>query len=151
MTISLAGRDITRDVKQRIEQAISSRLPDKAPKFLSPPASALTLLDAESEADYLARLLNLIRYRDAVDMRDFEIQRKPGFLQGILARARAFLWRALRYQHNRVAFQQNLINGLFTGALEFELLQREAEIGELRERLDELEKRISACMPTSQT
>ena len=122
MIILVAGKDQTSEIKQRISAAILRGAPGAAPKFPDPAISALALREAESESDYLARLLTLIRYRDAVDTFAFEIPRKPGFMQRMLAQVRSFLWRALRYQHDRIAFRQNLINGLFTSALEFELL-----------------------------
>ncbi len=52
------------------------------------------------------------------------------------------LWKLLRYQHDRIVFRQNLINGLFTQALESELLLRRRETAELRARLAALEKQI---------
>jgi hypothetical protein len=147
MTILVAGQDRTRELEPRLTAAMTRRESEAKPRFLSPEISALTLREAGSDAEYLSRLLNLIRYRDAVDTLAFEIPRKPGILWGAVARVRAFLWRALRYQHDRIAFRQNLINGLFTSALEFEILQRESDLRDLRARLEVLERRLAATPP----
>lgn len=101
-------------------------------------ASALTGL--ETENCYHEHFLRLLRYRDAVDTLDFGIPRKPGFIGWWLSRLKQVLWRLLRHQHDRLAFRQNLINGLFTEALENEHRLRMRETSELRQRLEELEK-----------
>ena len=49
------------------------------------------------------------------------------------------LWKLLRYQHDRTAFQQNLINELAIDALEFQQDRLDRELTELQQRVAGLE------------
>lgn len=143
MKISIAGQDRTTDLGQVLHQqagAMARRPAGRKLSPLPPEISALALAQAQSDAEYLDRLMCLIRYRDAIDTLDFDIPRKPGLPGLILTRLKAFLWKLLRYQHDRVAFRQNLINTQLTSALEFEFAQRRKETADLRRRVAELEK-----------
>lgn len=143
MIITVAGQDRTHELRACLNAAMAPRNPKRFPRFLPKTISAITLLDSASNADYLARLLKLVRRRDTVNALPFEIPRKPGLFSGMATIARSFLWRLLRYQHDRIIFQQNLINMLFTSALENELLQRESEIRLLCARIDSLERQLN--------
>jgi len=81
----------------------------------------------------------LLRYRDAFDTYDFDIPRKPGPVGSVMARVKKALWKLLRYQHDRIAFRQNLINSLFTNAVEFEMAERKRTDADLNRRLDKAE------------
>jgi hypothetical protein len=143
MKLSIAGQDKTNDLGQALRQQAEAmeRGPDSrklAP--LPPEISALALARAQSEAEYMDHLIRLIRYRDAVDTLDFDIPRKPGLAGLIMTQFKAFLWKLLRYQHDRIVFRQNLINTQLTSALEFEFTQRQKETADLKRRVAELEK-----------
>ncbi len=143
MKIVVAGRDRTPELGpelRRAAEAMARLAPRRQPARIPPELSALALARAGSEADYLAILLRLIRCRDAVSTLDFNIPRHPGPIGLVLARIKAFLWKLLRYQHDRIAFRQHLVNAQLTGALEFEVMARQKEIAELQRRLAELEK-----------
>jgi len=143
MKISIAGQDRTRDLGQALHQQAEAMTHGAASRKLSPlppEINALALTQAKSDAEYMDHLIRLIRYRDAVGPLDFDIPRKPGLAGLILTRLKAFLWKLLRYQHERIAFRQNLINTQLTSALEFEFTQRQKETADLKRRLAELEK-----------
>lgn len=143
MKLSIAGRDRTQDLGPalRRQAEIMARGDDRhQPARIAADISALALARAKSDAEYMDHLIRLIRYRDAVDTPDFDIPRKPGLAGLIMARFKAFLWKLLRYQHDRIAFRQNLINTQLTSALEFEFTQRQKEMADLKRRVAELEK-----------
>lgn len=115
-----------------------------APPEISSEIGALVLHKAVSDADYLNHFIRLLRYRDAFDTYDFNIPRKPGLFGAMMARVKSILWRLLRYQHDRIAFRQNLINGLFTSAIEFEAAERQRKDNEFSDRLERLETKLTA-------
>jgi hypothetical protein len=82
----------------------------------------------------------MIRRKSHVDTLKLDIARRPGFMGALMQRSRLFLWKLLRYQHNRIVTRQNLVNTQLTATLEFQL----EEIRRLRSRVDELEKRGGA-------
>ncbi|MDO9542752.1 MAG: hypothetical protein Q7J98_10580, partial [Kiritimatiellia bacterium] len=110
-----------------------------APLKISAEIGALALHKASSDADYLNHFVRLLRYRDAFDTYDFDIPRRPGPFGAIMAGIKNILWKLLRYQHDRIAFRQNLINGLFTNAVEFEMTERKRTDDELARRLNKAE------------
>lgn len=143
MKIVVAGQDRTRELEpelRRTVEAMARLAPRRQPARVPAEISALALMRAASDAEYLNQLIRLIRCRDAVDTLDFYIPRRPGLTGLCLARLKAFLWKLLRYQHDRIAFRQNLINTLLSSALEFESVARQKEMADLRRRVAELEK-----------
>jgi hypothetical protein len=140
MKLSIAGQDRTHDLGRELRRqaTVMERNNSNGPKpaLVAPDIMPL----AQSEAEYLDRLIGLIRCRNAVDTLDFTIPRKPGVVGLLMTKLRAFLWKLLRYQHDRIAFQQNLINAHLTSALEFEVTQRQKETADLKWRMAELEK-----------
>ncbi|MCX6991986.1 MAG: hypothetical protein NT011_02465 [Kiritimatiellaeota bacterium] len=143
MKISVAGQDRTHDLGRELRRQVEAMEHVAASRKLAPfppEISALALARAQSEAEYLDRLIGLIRCRNAIDTLDFAIPRKPGATGLFMARLKALLWKLLRYQHDRVAFRQNLINTQLTSTLEFEFTQRQKETADLKRRVTELEK-----------
>lgn len=143
MKLSIAGQDRTKDLGAALRQQagiIARGDTSCQPARLPAEISALALARAKSDADYMDRFIRLIRCRDAVDTLPFHIPRKPGFAGRCMASFKAFLWKLLRYQHDRIAFRQNLINTQLTSALEFEFTQRQKETEDLKRRVAELEK-----------
>lgn len=139
MKIWIAGKDRSDELEAGLARAAAGRGPGCAPALLLPHHSALALRAAKDTREYQDILLDLLRIRRGITTADFEIPRRPGFLGAILARLRAFLWKLFRYQHDRMAFQQNILNELTIGALEFERDQRLRDLEELRTRLKSLE------------
>ena len=150
MKISIAGHDCTQDLGPalRRQAEIMARGDDHhQPARIAANIGALALARTKSDADYLDHLIRLIRYRDAVDTLDFDIPRKPGVVGLGMARFKAFLWKLLRYQHDRITFRQNLINGLYSSALEYEVALRQKTVADLDQRLQRLEARLAPLAP----
>ncbi|MFA5042686.1 MAG: hypothetical protein WC381_07295 [Kiritimatiellia bacterium] len=148
MKLSVAGQDRTQDLGidlRRRAEAMKRSPAGRKLAPLPPEIGALALARAGSDAEYMERLIRLIGYRDAVDTLDFDIPRKPGLTSLIMPRLKAFLWKLLRYQHDRIVFRQNLINTQLTSALEFEFAQRRRETDDLKRRVAELEKKGGNC------
>lgn len=142
MKILIAGRDCTKELGGEIRQKAAGlkKLTGRAaPPEVSTEIGALALHKAASDADYLNHFVRLLRYRDAFDTYDFDIPRKPGLFGAIMAGIKNVFWKLLRYQFDRVAFRQNLINGFFTSAIEFEMAERKKMDNELGKRLDKAE------------
>ena len=139
MKIIIADNDRTKDLGAEIRRAANTRRRGRAPQSVSPIIGALCLSKTESEEEYLREFIRLLRYRDAFDTLDFDIPRRPGPRGRVMAAIKKLLWKLLRYQYARIAFKQNLINRMFTNALECEFALRERETGELKRRIEELE------------
>lgn len=148
MKLSIAGQDRTHDLGRELRQqaeVMEREASNHKPKPALVAPDIMPLARAQSEAEYLDQLIGLIRSRNAVDTLDFAIPRKPGAVGLFIARLKALLWKLLRYQHDRIAFQQNLINAHLTSALEFEVIQRQKETADLKRRIIELEKQNGNC------
>jgi hypothetical protein len=141
MRILVAGKDRTPELAPALSAEAAEREKDPRCLFLDWRVNALSLRDCKNERDFAARFLDLTRYKFHVDTRVFDIPRKPGFTGRVMAVFKAFLWKLLRYQHDRVAFRQNLINSNLTSALEFDRDVALKEIARLAARVAELEKR----------
>lgn len=145
MKIIVADQDRTNDLGPDILSRaleLKKRSGRDAPPRISSEIGALALKKARSDADYLAHFIRLLRYRDACDTCDFYIPRRPGFPGSLMAGIKKTLWKLMRYQHDRIVFRQNLINGLFTNAIEFEIAERRRTHAELSRRLDKLEAAV---------
>ena len=90
----------------------------------------------------LDRLVEFVRSRSSLHTDDFYIPRRPGAAGHLLAWARQKLWRLLRYQHDRMAFQQNLVNSQVTLALEFMRSEYRRQSAELSARLEQVEQAL---------
>ena len=147
MKISVAGQDRTHDLGRELRR--QAAVMERGEANHKPKPDALAAPDimplAQSEAEYLDQLIGLIRCRNAVDTLDFAIPRKPGLFGLFITRLKALLWKLLRYQHDRIAFQQNLVNIQLTSALEFAIAQHRKETADLKRRVAELEKQSGNC------
>lgn len=141
MKLIVANTDRSADLGAEIRRAVEARAGQAGPRRLSPGHSALHLRDAGTEAEYLRRYMALLRIRSGLDTSPFAIPTKPGFVGRVRAGVRRFLWKLLRYQHDRMGFQQAGFDHLIAGAVEFEKAAREVEIRRLDERIAELERR----------
>ena len=150
MKLSVAGQDRTHDLGRELRRQAAAMERGEAshkpkPSLVAP--DIMPLARAQSEAEYLDRLIGLIRSRNAVDTLDFAIPRKPGVASLVMTKLKGFLWKLLRYQHDRVAFRQNLINALQGSALEYEIALRQKAVADLDQRLKRLESRLAALPP----
>ena len=141
MKVVVAGKDRTAELGPALSagaQAMVGR--DHAPKMLEEVYTSLSLRDAGNDAEFLDRLVLLLWHKTGVATVGFYMPRKPGPLGWIGAQLRRALWKVLRYQHDRIAYQQNMINTQLTVALEFMHEQYKGHIAELRTRVEELER-----------
>lgn len=142
MKITIAGKDCTQELGPAVQQ-VAARLKKmegrSAPPRISPEIGALALHQSQSNSDYLDHFVRLLRYRDAFDTYDFDIPRRPGPAGAIMAVFKKLLWKLTRYQLDRIAFRQNMINGLFTNAIEFELSEMKRINAGLSRRIEQLE------------
>lgn len=137
MNIRIAGEDRTSELKPLIE-AETARMAAMGECVLFPPEiSALRLRGQPDHAAYLDALTDLVRRRHHIDTLGFRIPRKPGAAGALTAFARKILWRVFRYQHDRMAYRQNLVNSHLMTLLELQ----GAELADLRRRLASLESR----------
>jgi hypothetical protein len=141
MKLVVNGQDRAADLGAELAAAARQRPAGPKPGQIPEAISALHLRSAASEADYFADFLRLLRYRDNVDTLPFEIPHKPGWAGRLTAKFKAVLWRLLRYQHDRITDRQNLINHLYSSALEFQQRQHAQEIRDLQSRISDLEQR----------
>ena len=148
MKLSVAGQDRSHDLGRELRRQAAVMERGEAnhkPKRALVAPDIMPLARVQSEAEYLDQLIGLIRCRNAVDTLDFAIPRKSGVVGLFMTRLKARLWKLLRYQHDRIAFQQNLINAHLTSALEFEITQRQKETADFKRRVAELEKQGGNC------
>jgi hypothetical protein len=110
-----------------------------APEFTDERHSALLLRRAENEGDYLDKLVWLLWAKSGVATRSFYVPRRPGPAGAAAAWIKRLLWRALAYQHDRVAFKQNTVNAQLSAAVEFLLAEQREAVRNLQARVSELE------------
>ncbi|MDA0323270.1 MAG: hypothetical protein O2923_11225 [Verrucomicrobia bacterium] len=137
MKIVVGGEDRSDVVGGMVTKGVERmrRHPD-APEFVHSTYSALALCEATTTSAYLHRLIDLIRKRSELSTIPARVPHGQGLVTTIKAQIRWLMWRVLRYQHDRMAFQQNVINTQMTSALEFLVEEQSREIAELRARLD---------------
>ncbi|HMP76511.1 MAG TPA: hypothetical protein PKE12_09460 [Kiritimatiellia bacterium] len=137
MKIIVAGRDRTDEMAADL-QAEASRMERAGLLDIFPPEiSALRLLEAKNHAEYLDRFADLARRRAHVDTLGFRVPRRSGPRGAIVFHFKRILWKLLRYQHDRMAYRQNLVNSNLIALVELQAV----EIAELKRRVKELENR----------
>ena len=144
MRVIIASQDRTATLGAQIRESARRRADGGTPRFLSPEHSALTLKAAHDQADYLRIYSRLIGIRHGIQTESFAIPRKAGWGGAIVARIKKLLWKLLRYQHDRMAGQQNLVNELVIAGLEFEREECRREIARLEARVARLEAQGSS-------
>ena len=127
------GRDVS-------AQAATLQAHPDTPPPLEAFHSSLILREAQSEADYNQKLVDLLVLKSGGSTSDFYIQRRPGLAGSLAAAFKRALWKVLRYQHERVIGQQNAVNAQLTMALQFLHAEYTRDIAELRRRVAALEK-----------
>jgi len=136
MNVHVAGQDRSGDLGADITreaEALAAR--DDAPEFLKYPHSAVFLNSSRDDAQFIDRLTSLLLAKTGTSARSFWIPRRPGLLGGLMAGLKRALWKVLRYQHERMSFQQNVVNLQISATLEF---LREEYLRRIEELEDEL-------------
>lgn len=143
MRIEVAGRDRTEDLGERLRRAAAGRpaaIRDEAERQ----ADVVAIRSAADEAENLEQWLAMLRAHHGIRTEPFDVPVRPGPAGAVAGRVRRFLWKLLRYQHDRTAFQQSAVNIQVVLALEAVARSLGREVRELRARLDEFERRPGA-------
>ena len=144
MQLTVAGKDRSGDLAREIVAEAQRLAASVSVGTLSPGHSALRLKDAADPGAYLAKYLELLRIRHGVRTGDFPIARRAGGCGRAWAAVKQGLWKLLRYQHERIAHQQNLINELAIHLAEFQRDEYAREIADLRGRVERMERERQA-------
>lgn len=140
MKIAVAGKDKTSELGQEIAAEAARLKASGSIGMLFPEHSALRLKEHPSREGYLYRFIELINMRHGVRTTDYYIPRGPGLRGKVAVALKAVLWKLFRYQHVRIASEQNLINELSIHAQAFQRDRLEQELKDLKQRIESLEK-----------
>jgi len=138
MRIVVAGKDQTLDIGSELTRRSTRHQGALSP--WSPADSALSLKASRDMTDYLERYGKLMRLRYALCTDPFSIPGKPGMEGHLMKKLKTVLWKLLRYQHDRMARQQNAINELVISAQDFQNSATRERLAVLEQRIQELEK-----------
>ena len=140
MNITVAGKDKSADLGPEVAAEAARLKASGSIGLLSPEHTALQLTEYPSRDDYQRRFIDLLNMRHGVRTTDYYIPRGPGLRGRIAVALKAFWWKLLRYQHDRISHQQNLINELSINAQAFQRDRTEQELKALKDRIEILEK-----------
>ena len=140
MNLTIAGKDRSGDLGRDVAAEAWRLQASGTIGALSPEHSALVLKASADRANYLCRYVDLLRLRHGIRTVDYYIPRASGLRGRASAAVKAVLWKLLRYQHDRMAFQQNAVNELAIDALEFQRDETERELTDLKRRVAALEQ-----------
>lgn len=142
MRLVVAGKDRSADLGRQIADRAEQREKTASIGLLSPLHSALCLKNEVTTHGYLNQFMRLLKMRHGVSTAPFPVPARAGLSGGIMAAFKRILWRLLRYQHDRVTFQQNLINELLINALEMQKKMMEDRTEEVMKRLETVEAAV---------
>ena len=142
MRLIIAGKDRSSDIGADLVRRSTRHAGPLSP--WSPQDSALSLKDSSDASDYTERFWKLMRLRWAVSTDAFPIPARPGLWGGMLRQIKAVLWKVFRYQHDRIAFQQNTINELVVNSVGLQQSDFRRKIIELEKKLERMESDIAA-------
>lgn len=139
MRLLINGRDRSEDVGEQLIETARQRPDCGLSRQIAEETDVLTLKSTGRITAYLDRHIELLRSRNCVDTAHFDFPARPGLMGCLMYLIRRFLWKVLRYQHDRMAFHQNSINVQLAYELEFEKEARKKDVKALEERLNRLE------------
>ena len=137
MRIVVAGIDKTQELGSELTRRAARHQGALSP--WSARDSALSLKAACNMTDYLDQYSRLMQLRYALCTDPFPIPGKPGTKGALMKKFKAFLWKLFRYQHDRMAHQQNAINELVISAQAFQNTAFKQRIAALEQRIQTLE------------
>lgn len=148
MNITVAGKDRTSDLGQTIAAEAERLKTTSSIGSLAPEHTALRLKRSADFDDYTYHFVELLRMRHGVRTADYYIPRGPGWRGKLAVALKTFLWKLLRYQHDRITLQQNLINELEINVVEFQRDRLNQEVADLKRRIESLEQGRSQGSPS---
>ena len=141
MYLNIAGKDRSIDIGASLTRQAARHQGALSP--WSPRDSALSLKESRNDADYLERFCKLMRLRYALSTETFPIPARPGTAGTLLRKLKGMLWKLLRYQHDRMAFQQNSINEMVVSSIDFEQAASQRKLNSLEHRIRTLEAELA--------
>lgn len=100
------------------------------------------LLLLQDDAQFMEQYLACLRQIVPVDINDFDIVERRGALAPVLVRLKKAIWKLLKFYTYRLWSQQNQTNAVLLAAIEIMQRRHKAEISELNERVEALEKLV---------
>lgn len=143
MKIWIGTEDVSESLGRDVAVLAGQRASLGSPRFHDPRVSALSLRECRSETEFLSRFMQHLRWRHGATAEPFDIPRRPGVIGAFLQVLRRFLWKLLRYQHDRMVFQQNMINEMIIHGLEFEMESSRQRISALESELARLKRNVA--------
>ena len=140
MKIAVAGKDRADDLGRQVAADAAHLKASGSIGSLAPEHTALRLKRSVNPDDYLYHFIELLRMRHGIRTADYYIPRGPGLRGKVAVALKTFLWKLLRYQHDRITLQQSLVNELEINAVEFQRDRLNQEVAELRRRIERLEQ-----------
>jgi len=144
MNVWVGGKQFGDAVMEEINRRSSALLSDPS---LQPRPGSLdeNLLGCIKDAEMGDRkFVEMLRHKSQIDTQAFTMPRKPGMVGDIMAVVRGFLWKILRYQHDRMSSRQNRVNGWIISLVESRTNALESEMIRLREKVAVLESQRSS-------
>jgi hypothetical protein len=136
---SIDTGEIVRRIKERVEQRKRDGFYTDARVAR---AERMNLMNLKGDRDFQQFFLECLRDAVFVDISDYEIVERRARLARALKSLKKTIWKLLKFYTYRLWSQQNQVNGFLLAAVE-------GTDRSLRERIDALEKRISALENSS--
>lgn len=106
--VVVAGEDLGTELLASFQPHLEAMIASRDVVFLPEHQSALHLKQCRNQREFLRCFLEMMRLRQHVDTHVLPLAPGRTFVGRVLVKVRKFLWRVLKYQHDRMAFRQNL-------------------------------------------
>jgi hypothetical protein len=138
----IAGNESPPGLRERIAASAKRREQEKPLQVLAPQHSALSLKNVSGQDAYLRQFIRLLWMRHGVSTAPFDVPTSRTLFGPLMAAIKRILWKLLRYQHDRITFQQNLVNELLIDAAEMQQQMFQGKVDEITKRLEAAEKEL---------
>lgn len=106
--VVVAGEDVGTDLLASFQPHLEAMIASRDVVFLPEHQSALHLKQCRNQREFLEVFLEMTRIRQHIDTNVLPLAPGRTPLQRMAILVRKFLWRLLKYQHDRMAFRLNL-------------------------------------------
>ena len=134
--VHIAGQDQTATFTSLYGGRYESLMADQRLKVKSGALDEGLLRDVTSPDALDRAFMELLRHRSQIDTLPFDFPRKPGLAGAVMFKVRAFLWKLLRYQHDRMSSRQNRVNAWMINSLEAQVATLNDKVEDLRKQLE---------------
>ncbi|HMP89831.1 MAG TPA: hypothetical protein PJ991_06505 [Kiritimatiellia bacterium] len=136
--VTIAGQDQSELFRNEVDARYDALINDSR-VGVRPGSLDVGLLSDQPNPEAMDRaFVELLRHRSQIDTLPFDFPRKPGRLGKLMFTIRAFLWKLLRYQHDRMSSRQNRVNAWIINHLEAQINAQNEKIEELRKQIERL-------------